>query len=382
MNDSSPHRYLLEGRLLGLPEDILQHVLARTDEIESTGAGTILSLGHLAHLSGASYFYLRKVVQRTIDPYVDITRPKRTGGIRLISAPEPILMDVQRVILHRALASLRLDSSSYAYQRGRSIVDCAKRHIGAHWLIKLDLHDFFGQIDERRAFRVFTSLGYSRLLALELARLCTRPRGMTRWRPSRGRYSVIPGYDVAPFGYLPQGAPTSGAIANAVATPMDELLRQLATSRGLAYTRYSDDLTFSTSSDFDRDEATEIIRAATSVIRAQGFILHYKKTRIVTPGARHVVLGLLVQQDRVSLTPEFRRRVLTHIRGVAKFGLADHCSHRDFRSVLSFIAHVDGCLAFASDVDPGWAESSRLAWHQALHASRFPREAPMRSGPP
>jgi RNA-directed DNA polymerase len=90
--------------------------------------------------------YLRDVVTRRRDPYVSISRPKKNGKPRPISSPEPVLMDIQRWILGRILSACTPDDASYAYQRTRSIVDCASRHAGARWMVKLDIHDFFGSV--------------------------------------------------------------------------------------------------------------------------------------------------------------------------------------------------------------------------------------------
>jgi RNA-directed DNA polymerase len=329
-------------------------------------AGPILSLRHLASLSGAPYLYLREVVQRQRDPYEDIYRPKQTGGTRRISAPEPVLMDVQRLILHRALSRDAGHRASYAYRKRRSIVMCARQHLGMRWMLKFDLHDFFGQVSEKRVWHEFQARGYSPLVSLELARICTRaPSALVR--PSRtGRYQAIPSYDVHAVGWLPQGSPTSGALANAVATPLDADLQELAMTSGYVYTRYSDDLVLSSAGPFDRQAAKVTIGAVREVVRSRGFSLHHRKTRVVPPGARHVVLGLLVGEESVRLTPEFKRRVETHVRGVARFGLAEHVRHRKFHSVLSFVSHVDGCLAFALDVEPRWAAKVGEEWRTSL----------------
>ncbi len=98
----------------------------------------------------------------------------------------------------------------------------------------------------------------------------------------------------------------------------------------------------------------------------EGFALHRAKTRVVPPGARHVVLGLLVDGDRVRLLPEYKRRLEVHVRGVAKFGLAEHADHRRFVSVLSMINHVDGLIAFAASVDRAFANNSRDQWNKVL----------------
>lgn len=371
MEQPSPHLYRQQGRQLGVPEAVLTAAADRSSQIEQTGASPILSLRHLAHLTGAPYLYLREIVQRARDPYQTLSRPKRSGGSRPISAPEPMLMDVQRVILRRALRKLQHHPASYAYRQGRSILDCANQHLGARWMIKFDLHNFFGTINERDAYQVFLGRGYAPLVALELARLCTRSRPSDWWGTADPRYQVIPSYAVNVMGYLPQGGPTSGALANAVATPLDGALNHTATANGFVFTRYSDDFVFSSTDRFVRTRATHIVREVRKIVEAHHFRLHEKKTRVIPPGARHIVLGLLVA-DRVRLLPEFRRRIEVHVNGVTKFGLTSHAQHRGFRSVLSFISHVDGSLSFAKSIEPEWAYRTADSWTAALRANNYP----------
>ncbi|MGY1618849.1 reverse transcriptase family protein [Geodermatophilus sp. SYSU D00691] len=372
MSQPPPHRYLAGGKANGASETVLRTALARIAETDAHDAEPILSLGHLAHLSGAPYLYLRQIAQRTIDPYVDITRAKKAGGARPISAPEPVLMDVQRIILQRALEGLPQHPASFAYRKRRSIVMCAQRHVGARWLLKFDLHDFFGRISERRVYEVFRSRGYSSLVSLELARLCTRSFLASGWRRHGRRYTAVPSYDVDRIGYLPQGGPTSGALANAVATPLDESLHRLSSQAGFTYTRYSDDLVLSSAEPFNRAVAGSVIGAVRKTVADHNFRLHAKKTRVVPPGTRHIILGLLVSDDDVRLTPEFRRKIQVHVRGVNKFGLMAHADYRSFRSVLAFISHVEGCLAFAASVEPDWADRTRNEWHSVLRNQHYP----------
>src|SRR5579863_7561663 len=92
------------------------------------------------------------------------------------------------------------------------------------------------------------------------------------------------------------------------------------------YTRYSDDLAFSTSGDFTRRTAERLVCDIERVLLAFGHALHRKKTTISPPGARKIVLGLLVGGDHLKLTSEFRKRVANHVRGIEKFGLAHHAA--------------------------------------------------------
>ena len=369
----SPHLYRLNGRDLGLPDAVLDAVLAQSAMLHARGVAPVVSLGHLAHSTGAPYSYLRSVVERTIDPYHSFEIRRRDGRTpRLISSPAPTLMDVQRWILRRILSRVPTHVASYAYEKGKSIRDCATQHLGSQWLIKLDLHNFFHSIDERRVFEVFAGLGYARLLDLEMARICTRQATFngfphpTRFRVTRRRNTVIPMYSTDLLGFLPQGAPTSGVLANLVARQMDEKLEALAALHQLVYTRYADDIVFSGLGPFSRATARHVILRARTAVEQSGFALHAKKTHVVPPGARRIVLGLLVDGDRVRLSKEMRERIANHVYGVEKFGLSDHQLTRGFTSALGLARYIDGLLSFAHDVDPQWTATFRARWRQSL----------------
>jgi RNA-directed DNA polymerase len=351
----------------------IERALATAARVRSHGGHPVYTLAHLAQLTGAPWEFLRDIVARRRDSYLDIVRIKRSGEMRPISSPEPPLMDVQRWILRHVVSALPSHDASYAYQEGRSILACAEKHIGARWLVKLDIHNFFESIGERRVYRLFADLGYPRLLSLEMARLSTRLKG-EGGRPSRifYRYRDKAPYSVARGGVLPQGAPTSGALANATMFGTDAKLEEFATSSGLVYSRYSDDMVFSAGPTFRREDADGVIQHTARVLDEAGLRLHAKKIRVIPPGARHVVLGLLVDDAGVRLLPEYRRRLEVHVRGVQKFGLAEHAEYRKFDSVLSMINHVDGGIAFAMHVEPAFADGLRQRWNEALSSSGYP----------
>lgn len=373
MNALPPHLYSLEARRRGVDGETIHRAVQVTRTVSEHGATPILTLKHLAELTGASYRYLRDVVARRRDPYLGITRPKKNGETRAISSPEPVLMDVQRWILHRVLATCNTHAASFAYQQGRSIVDCAAMHVGARWLVKVDVHNFFPSIREREVFPIFADLGYPRLLSLELTRICTRITGPGDPVMRHDRYQGKAPYDVSVTGSLPQGAPTSGMLANVVMKQADQALMVYADEQGLVFTRYSDDIVFSCTGEFSREKASAVVRRAAQTLKSQGLSIHWAKTRIITPGARKVVLGLLVDGDQPRLLPEFKRRLDVHLRGVERFGLPQHATHRHFASILSMVNHVDGCIAFASSVDRDYADKFADRWDSALRAGGYPR---------
>ena len=335
-------------------------------------SSAVTTLGQLAQVTGVPFWYLRAVVERKTDPYISLVRTKRDGTARPISAPEPLLMAVQRWILHNILTDVPNHPASFAYQAERSIADCAREHVGARWFVKMDLHDFFGTVTEQQVYAVFRRLGYPALFSLELARICTRVVRSSSTRAPGYRYRSIPSYVSRSVGVLPQGGPTSGALANAVATRMDRTLAGVARKRGLTYTRYSDDLIFSaagpTGETWDRERSRDLISQVTAIASLSGFEIHKKKTHIVPPGARKVAVGLLVTDDGVRLLPEFRRQIEVHVRGVEMNGIRAHAEHRGFMEPNAMVNYVGGCIAFALAVEPRWAESIQRRWRAALAA--------------
>lgn len=350
---------------------MLRRASAYQRDISANGSYPLLTLGHLARETEMEWGYLRSIVERKLDEYTPIRRMKRDGTYRNIWAPTPSLMHVQRWILANVLTGLKLHDATFAYRRGLSIRQCADQHVGARWLLKMDLHNFFGTIDESRVYGVLLALGYPALLAFEMARVCTRvfpPKKELPWLVGRG----LERYDTPYRGALPQGAPTSGALANAIGFRLDLELRAIADANGLVYTRYSDDLTFSSSSEFNRESVSGLVTQVERSISLAGFEAHKKKTRVVPPGARKIVLGLLLTNHDVRLVPEFRDRLENHIRCVRKYGPAAHAAKRGFDSALSMINYIDGCLAFAMDIEPGWARERAQRWSDALSRQGHP----------
>ena len=326
--------------------------------------------------------------------------PPASRPMRRIAVPTPVLMAQQRWILERVLHTAPRHSASVAFHRKSDIVDAARMHCGCRWLIKLDVRNFFESIHEPAVFRVFSELGYAPLLAFELTRLCTRVTpgqgdafgdvGMTRALIGRG----VPAYDrikagppdpygrprsirpedqlvelqrydrggafALPMGSLPQGAPTSPLLANLAVRAMDERISEIADDHGLTYTRYADDIALSTAAkSFDRHKALVVIAKVLHELDRQGLTPHHAKTQIVPPGARKIVLGLMVDDNRPRLTREYRNklRLHAHILGAKGIAPSEHAKNLRFRSVLSLRRHIEGKIVHARRVEPVWADA-------------------------
>jgi RNA-directed DNA polymerase len=249
----SSQQFVQNGKEAGVDPVILENAVAQIERVIITQPElpAILSLNHLATRVGVSYVKLRKIVSRGLESYTHFRIRKRSGGHRLISIPEPTLMRVQRWIAAHVLNKQAVHHCSFAFSPGSSIWKCANRHTGARWLVKMDVAAFFGSISEIQVYRVFQDIGYQPLVAFELARLVTHaPISSARyelpqWR-ARNHPSPIASYRSGRVGYLPQGAPTSPMLSNLIMRDIDKQIEAIAKSVGVRYTRYSDDITFST----------------------------------------------------------------------------------------------------------------------------------------
>ncbi|AVS87574.1 RNA-directed DNA polymerase [Paracidovorax avenae] len=360
---SSQH-YLARGREIGRSPELLQEAVKQARRLvhrHPQGIPVLLTLCHLAKRTGVPYSSLRSYVGRqAIEPYRRFRIRKRSGGVRRICVPEPNLGAVQAWIAEHILQRVDVHQASHAFKKGNSIVRCAEQHVGARWLLKMDIADFFGSVSEIDVYRVFVALGYNSLVSFELARICTElpaasaKYALRSWNCHRFR-SGITHYQQKYVGRLPQGAPSSPMLANLAMLKTDQLIAELASKEGLIYTRYSDDLTFSTSGDFDRRRANKFIEEVAAILKARGLFPNRAKTVVVHPGARKVVLGLLVDGDAPRLTRQFRDKIRQHLYYLEKNGIKAHVEARAFESIGGMYRYLRGLIDYAKSIDSAYA---------------------------
>ncbi|MFJ7010417.1 RNA-directed DNA polymerase [Streptomyces albogriseolus] len=353
--------------------------------------------------------FLKAVVSGSIYPYTEHQVPKRREGLRILHAPVPRLAGIQQEILARLEtlpAGFEPHPAAFAYRRGRSVVDCAAVHLRAHTVIRLDIADFFGSIRERHIHAALKDawmrpteheyqvglvkgdngrrkIGLRRvgrtLDTYITARLATvsPPEPNQTW-PNRGtgrrlacleatgqEFSVRrpgPVYRHTREGFLPQGAPTSGYLSNIVMRDVDQVVAHQAESLGLRYTRYSDDMYFSSRGLVRHDDVDRLVAGVKEALKLLGMKLNAKKTYVARPGARRSVLGILVDGPAPRLTREYKRRITKHVRGAASFGIEQHRRHQKFKDLSKLDAYVTGLLSFAHMVEPGWARKQLTDW--------------------
>lgn len=383
MTDWRPQRFRSQGKADGIDDKILDAAVAAGEAVIAVNPSLppIFTLRHLAHLTDADYGILRKIVTRQFkEPYriFRIRKRPRADGLprfRVICAPDPTLLTVQRWLARNVLvhAKGKVHSASTAYAPGSTLVDAVRPHCGCRWLIKLDIKRFFESVTEVAAYRAYRSLGYQPLIAFELTRLSTRLGSLTSSRRRRHWYSnsaqertCIQAYSFHRMGHLPQGAPTSPMLANLAMHSADQELTSWANKHGLIYTRYADDLIFSTADkSFDRDKAAAVIRGVYRIVGRFGLSPNVAKTQVIPPRARKIVLGLLVDGKEPRLTREFKAGLRMHLHYLQhpSFGPARHAKIRGFAAVAGLRNHLLGLVAYATQIEPAYGSkvASELA---------------------
>jgi RNA-directed DNA polymerase len=272
---------------------------------EQLAAAMGITIGELRFLS-----YARRVA--TVNHYQRFQIPKKSGGLRQISAPMPRLKRAQEWVLHNILEKVPVHDAAHGFRRGRSIVSNAAPHVGADVVVNIDLRDFFPTVTYRRIRGVFRKLGYSEQIATLFALLCSEPDVNT---------VVLDGvtyYVARGERFLPQGAPTSPAITNVLCRRLDARLRFVAEKLAFRYSRYADDLTFSAFGDAAAD-AGRLLRRVRYVVEQEDFHIHPDKTRILRKGRRQEVTGLVVNQ-RVNVSRTLLRRFRATLFQIEKDG--------------------------------------------------------------
>lgn len=305
----------MQLKLLGLPP---------IDTLEDFSSHT--------HLSKGLIYRLSKFSDKN---YVTYTLPKKTGGGRIIAQPSAVLKALQSWILRHILDRLAVSPACKGFERKTSILDNAKPHIGALALMCLDLDDFFPSIKVNQVWAVFRVLGYNERIAAVLASLCT--------------------YN----GSLPQGSPASPKLSNLVSLRLDARLLGYVGIRGIIYTRYADDLSFSSLSYPQLAKAYSFIRR---IIESEGFSLNKNKTRFAGAARQHKITGLIVNDKQAGIGRVWLRKIRSEIKHI--------CKHPKNDVPDDSVERIIGLLSFVKSVDE--IRYSMLAKYIMKLKSKFP----------
>jgi RNA-directed DNA polymerase len=275
--------------------------------------------------------------------------PKTSGGVRLIEAPKPRLKDLQRQILAQLLEKIPSHPAVHGFVKGRSIKTFIAPHAGRRVVLRMDLQNFFPSFAAARIQTLFRTLGYPESVADLLGGICTNavPRDVWKKRP----VDVDPGHlqearALYSKPHLPQGAPTSPALANLCTYRVDCRLTGLSRSVGAEYTRYADDLAFSGGEELER-RVERFSTHVAAILLDEGFNVHFRKTRVMRQGVRQHLAGLVANERVNVMRPDFERlkAILTNC---ARKGpeTQNREAHPNFR------AHLEGRVGFVEMINP------------------------------
>jgi len=266
----------------------------------------------------------------------------KSYGMRLMEAPKIRLREIQRKILRGIIDPVPVHRAAHGFRQGKSCLTYVEPHVGREVVLRMDLRDFFPSIPAARVHALFDSLGYPAAVARILTALCTNAvpmaiakRGAASWFAAK-RLGIP---------HLPQGAPTSPALANLCALHLDLRLDELAKSMGGQYTRYADDLAISGGESLRR-RITGIEALIARIAMEEGFEINHRKTRTMHRGQRQYLTGVVLNEK-----PNVRRQDVDRLKAMltncVRHGPASQ--NREGRHDLR--SHLAGRIAHVSSIN-------------------------------
>jgi len=311
--------YLLDR---GLPSELVSQYLTYIQKLSSQNLPVIFEVEHLAALIGIKYHELNKMIQNQEAFYREFEMPKRTGGVRVISAPYPSLLLCQDWIYEHILKPAKLHYCAHAYMPKKSIVTNATPHLNTNALLKMDFKDFFPSLSINWVVNFFSKLGYANNIAYSLAALCCLDDR------------------------LPQGASTSPALSNILLLSLDKRLYKLSKKFDLNYTRYADDLAFS--GNYISHKFSEIV---SSIVSDFGLTVNQQKTKLIIGDKQKIITGISVQGTQLSIPRKTKRLLKQEIHYIRKFGFLSHISKLKIKNP-HYILSLEGKFRFWLQIEP------------------------------
>jgi RNA-directed DNA polymerase len=354
---------------LGAPQ-IIRHLRPRQAKVAHdwpvARIGSVAALAERLELSSGQLAWLadtrgleRTVEQEKLRNYRYRWVSRRSGLPRLIEAPKARLKEIQRWVLHEILNHVPAHDAAHGFTGGRSVLTHAALHTGKAIVLRIDLRDFFASVSAGRVYGIFRALGYGRRLAYTLTGLSSNTVPTVVWnateRPPQphtiqthfwlGRQLATP--------HLPQGAPTSPALANLAAFALDRRLTGLGSAFNLSYSRYADDLVFSGPRLTDRANRT-LLEVAGRIVKEEGFRINQDKSSLRTAAQRQLVTGVVVNAHANVPRPEYDR-----LKAVLHRMAVDGPDTYDPGRSVDRHAHLRGQVAWVNALNPRRGEKLR-----------------------
>lgn len=241
--------------------------------------------------------------------------PKKSGKKRTICQPSKKLKGLQSWILVNILNKIQVSSSCKGFRKGSSTYDNALPHKGANTVLNMDLKDFFPTVNSKQVYNTFKTIGYNKLVATIFTNICT--------------------YNDS----LPQGSPCSPMLANLSAWTLDLRIQGYVGKRGINYTRYADDLSFS---GLNPSKVVKIIPMINEIVTDENFKINKDKTRIAGSARAKIVTGLVINDESIGIGKQKYKYLRAKIH---------HLTLPEEQENLKLLNHVNGWLSYLNSVD-------------------------------
>ncbi len=344
----------------GVPATWTVPQIVSTAELADWLQVSIGELGWFANVAGWSSATNREALHH----YRYRWLKKPSGGVRLLETPKPRLKQMQRLILDWILNHVPVHSAAHAFRTGHSVSTYVAPHVGQDVVLHIDLRDFFPSIQASRINATFRTMGYPEPIAVLLTGLCTNeaPADVLGGGLRRLSHEAIWLRLRSP--HLPQGAPTSPALANLCAFKLDRRLDGLAKSVAAQYTRYADDLVFSGGRDL-LPSLPRLRVLIAAIVLDEGLEIRQRKTRVMVAGTRQQVAGICLNQH-ANIPRETFDALKATLHNCRRFGpdSQNHQQHPRFRE------HLQGRLAYWQSICPDriarlWQVFNDIQWPEA-----------------
>ena len=278
---------------------------------------------------------------------------KRSGGYRLLEIPKMRLRQLQRKLLRELLEYVPPHEAAHGFRSRHSCKTNAEPHVGHDVVIRMDLQDFFISIGRARIEGMFRMFGYPEKAAQAFAGLCTTrvPASLFRMRDDAKYDFELPQTSwllrkrlLSP--HLPQGAPTSPALANLCAFNLDLRLHAAVEAMDGHYTRYADDLTFSGGKQLARG-ANRFIELIARIVQDEGYAVNFRKTKVMLASRRQQVTGIVVNR-KLNLSRRECDQLKATLNNCVRLGP----SSQNRRGLEDFHGHMAGRIAHLTAINP------------------------------
>jgi len=259
---------------------------------------------------------------------------KNKSKKRKIDSPSKGLKGIQRWVLKNYFNNLPVAKRANGFISGRGIKRNAKYHIDKQFLLMIDIKDFSPSISQKMVYEALAKHFEDRELTLKLSKLCTYTRK------------------------LPQGAPTSPLLSNIVFKEIDEQISSFCNTKLVVYSRYADDLVFSSET---KNTLSEVYAFVNNIFSKYPFNINHSKTRYLSRKGAMKVTGININEGRLTVSKEIKR----NMRSMFYNYIVKTDTTVNINSAV-------GYLSFIKDIEPDYYKKFLVYIDKLKHQNRKP----------